>query len=51
MKKFAILAGFALLAACGSKQEAATDVAASDAAAASAAATACCGLCPCPRQL
>lgn len=39
MKKFAILAGFALLAACGSKQEAATDAAASDAAAASTAAT------------
>jgi hypothetical protein len=39
MKKFAVLAGFALLAACGSKQEAATDAAASDSTAASAAAT------------
>ena len=39
MKKFAILAGVALLAACGAKKEEATDAAASDPAAATALAT------------
>ena len=38
MKKFVILAGFALLAACGAKKDEAVDVAASDAAATTAAA-------------
>lgn len=39
MKKLVILAGFALLAACGAKKDTAADAAASDSAAASAAAT------------
>ena len=39
MKKFVIVAGIALLAACGSNKDASGDAAASDAAAASAAAT------------
>ena len=39
MKKFVIIAGIALLAACGSNKDASADAAASDAAAASAAAT------------
>lgn len=39
MKKFAIVAGIALLAACGSNKDAASDPAASESAAASAAAT------------
>ena len=39
MKKFVIVAGFALLAACGSNKDAGADAAASDAAATSAAAT------------
>ena len=39
MKKFVIIAGIALLAACGSNKDESADAAASDAAAASAAAT------------
>ena len=48
MKKFAILAGLALLSACGSKQEVATDAAASNSAAASAVATAAAVYAPAP---